>query len=58
MRGESVEALRGFLEEEKVELLVTGTHGFSGMKRLLLGSVSEQVLHRVDCPVLVVKRRA
>ena len=36
------------------DLVVVGSRGF-GMKRLLLGSVSEKVLHHAGCPVLIVK---
>jgi nucleotide-binding universal stress UspA family protein len=35
-------------------LLVMGTHGWSGLDRLLLGSVAERVTHAARCPVLVV----
>ena len=34
-------------------LIVMGTHGRSGVRRVLLGSVAEQVLHKAACPVLV-----
>lgn len=37
------------------DLILLGSHGRSGMDRLLLGSVSERVIGFVDCPVLVVK---
>jgi nucleotide-binding universal stress UspA family protein len=46
-----VEAAKGF------DLLVMGTHGRTGLDKLLLGSVTEGVLHRVSVPVLVVRCR-
>ena len=36
------------------ELIVMGTHGRTGVRRLLLGSVAEHVLRRADCPVVTV----
>jgi nucleotide-binding universal stress UspA family protein len=41
----------------KADLLVIGTHGRSGFKRLLLGSVAEKVLRKAGCPVMTVPRR-
>ena len=38
------------------EIIVIGSHGRSGLDHLLLGSVTERVLRRSDCPVLVVRR--
>ena len=40
------------------DLIVMGTHGRRGFKRLLLGSVTEAVLHEARCPVLTVPPRA
>jgi nucleotide-binding universal stress UspA family protein len=39
-------------------LLVIGTHGRSGFDRLVLGSVTEKVLRKAECPVLTVPRAA
>jgi nucleotide-binding universal stress UspA family protein len=36
-------------------LIVMGTHGRSGLKRLLMGSVAEQVVRQAPCPVLTVR---
>jgi universal stress protein A len=36
------------------ELIVMGTHGRTGVKRLFLGSVAEHVLRHADCPVVTV----
>ena len=39
------------------QLLVIGTHGRTGLKRVLLGSIAEQVINQVECDVLVVPAR-
>ena len=39
------------------DLIVMGTHGRSGFDRLILGSVTEKVIHKATCPVLTVPRR-
>ncbi len=44
-----------FAEENNIDLIVIGTRGRSGFKRLLLGSVASRVVTYAHCPVLVVK---
>ncbi len=40
-----------------VDLIIIGSHGYSGITRLLVGSTVERVVERAPCPVLVVKER-
>lgn len=56
--GEIVKAIVQLSEKLRPELLVMGTHGRSGVERLVLGSVSESVLRSVKCPVIVVPQSA
>jgi nucleotide-binding universal stress UspA family protein len=52
-------AYRSFLsyaEEADVDLIVMGTHGRSGVGRVLLGSVTEKVVRHADAPVMTVRR--
>ncbi len=40
-----------------VDLIIMGSHGRTGFKKLLMGSVAERVIGQTPCPVLVVKKR-
>ncbi len=53
--GDPAAELARFVEEEGCDLLVVGTHGRTGLSRLVLGSVAERVLRRAPVPVLVVR---
>lgn len=44
-----------YAEKEKIELIVIGTRGKSGFKKLLLGSTASGVVTYANCPVLVTK---
>jgi nucleotide-binding universal stress UspA family protein len=41
--------------EKQADLIVMGTHGRRGLRRLLMGSVAEQVVRKAPCPVVTVK---
>ena len=47
-------AIISFAERENCDLIVMSSHGRSGLSRLLVGSVTEQILRKSPCPVLVV----
>ena len=44
-----------YAEKNRIDLIVLGTRGFSGFKRLLLGSVASGVSSHAHCPVLVAR---
>lgn len=44
-----------YAENENIDLIVIGTRGRSGFKRMLLGSVASKVVTYATCPVLVIK---
>jgi nucleotide-binding universal stress UspA family protein len=56
--GELWPQLNEFASKEKVDLIVLGTHGRSGVGRLVLGSVAEEILRRASCPVLTLGPKA
>jgi len=39
----------------RASMIIMGSHGRTGLRRLLLGSVAERTLRYADCPVLIVK---
>lgn len=55
--GNPAEEIIGAASEPQIDLVVVGARGHGTMMRLVLGSVSERVLHHAPCSVLVVKRR-
>jgi len=53
--GEPAEKIVAAAKESKADLVVMGTHGRTGLRRILMGSVAEEVLRLAPCPVLTVK---
>ena len=53
--GKPPEEILRVAREEVAELIVMGTHGRTGLRHLLLGSVAEEVTRRAPCPVFTVR---
>ncbi|MEW6604760.1 MAG: universal stress protein [Thermoproteota archaeon] len=51
----AADSIVNYAEDKKVDLIVMGTHGRSGIKRFLLGSVASGVVSHAKCSVLVVR---
>lgn len=43
-------------EQEGVDMIVIGSHGRTGLPRMLMGSVAEKVLRRARCPIVIFKQ--
>jgi nucleotide-binding universal stress UspA family protein len=56
LEGGPVHEIVAFAEREHIDLIVMGSHGRTGLARLLMGSVAEGVARRAPCPVLIVKQ--
>ena len=54
LHGECSEVFGKFLSDQKIDLLVLGTRGRSGISKLLLGSIAEEISKCVSTPVLAV----
>jgi nucleotide-binding universal stress UspA family protein len=50
-----VKGITDYADNNKIDLIVVGTRGLGGFKRLLLGSVASGVVHYAHCSVLVVR---
>jgi nucleotide-binding universal stress UspA family protein len=57
MQSHPVDAILETAEADRNDLIVLGTRGFSGMKRLLMGSVAHGVLESSDTPLFIVRQK-
>ncbi|GAF96991.1 unnamed protein product [marine sediment metagenome] len=54
--GDPASEIINLAADEDVDVIVMGTHGRTGLVRLLMGSVAETVVRRAGCPVLTIKQ--
>src|SRR6516162_5805353 len=52
--GNTWEVMSNLIEEKEIDLIVLGTRGRTGLGKVILGSVAEQILRQSPCPVLTV----
>jgi len=53
-QGEIWKELQQIVQKQKIDLIVLGTHGRTGLRKLVMGSVAEQIFRHASCPVLTV----
>ncbi|MBI4455323.1 MAG: universal stress protein [Acidobacteria bacterium] len=56
--GTAASEIASFAREKEADLIVVGTHGRTGLARVLMGSTAEGLLRQAPCQVLVVKPKA
>lgn len=54
-QGDPGDEILKFIREQGVDLVVVGSHGRTGFRKFLLGSVSAKIVNEAPCPVLVIK---
>lgn len=55
--GSPGDEITTFAEEINADLVIVSSHGYHGIKRILLGSVAESVIRHAHCAVLVLRRQ-
>ena len=55
LKGIPADKILEYAEENNIDLIVMGTHGLTGMKRFLIGSVAEKVVRHSRVPVMVIR---
>jgi len=54
LTGSALEVVEQLLALDHIDLIVVGTHGATGFRKLMAGSVADRIFHHVRCPVLVI----
>lgn len=54
LQGNAADEIVALAESEKVDIIVTATHGWTGWRRFFFGSVTEKVVRTATCPVMTI----
>jgi nucleotide-binding universal stress UspA family protein len=55
IQGQPAEEITRLAAQEKADIIVIATHGYSGFNRFLFGSIAERVVRTATCPVLTIR---
>jgi nucleotide-binding universal stress UspA family protein len=55
LKGSAAQTIADYAAQNSVELIIIATHGYTGMKRLMFGSVALRTLHESQVPVLLIR---
>jgi nucleotide-binding universal stress UspA family protein len=53
-QGSPAEKILAFVQKEKIDMIIMGSHGRSGLDRIIFGSVANKVVKSATCPVLTI----
>ena len=56
VQGTPTQAIAETAGEQRVDLIIMGTHGRAGLAHVFLGSVAEHVIRHAPCPVLIIRK--
>jgi nucleotide-binding universal stress UspA family protein len=56
--GTPADCIVHYANEYEIDMIVIGTHGRTGLQRVVMGSVAEAVVRKADCPVLAIKSQS
>jgi universal stress protein A len=56
--GAAFQQITDAAAREKADLIILSTHGFTGLKHILMGSTAERVVRHAKCPVLTLPRKS
>jgi nucleotide-binding universal stress UspA family protein len=56
VHGEPAEVILEYAQDHEIDIIVTGTHSRTGMDRLVIGSIAEQIIRESSVPVVTVRK--
>jgi nucleotide-binding universal stress UspA family protein len=54
LTGDITDQINNYIQENDIDIVIMGTHGYKGVEKLLFGSIAERVVKTSPCPVLTI----